>query len=77
MRFIKSNPVIIYCCHTSSTEKQCKWNKCVSNSIVAMESMDPSAADEATVETVDDGYYTEKEFNEQYGQTDGGSLWQC
>ena len=80
MRFIKSSPVIIDCCHTSSSaekEKQCKWNKCDAIGIVAMESMDASAADEATVETVDDGYYTEKEFNEQYGQADSGSLWQC
>ena len=39
------------------------------------------SADEATVETVDDGYYTEKEFDEKLGDgghTDGGgTLWHC
>ena len=49
-----------------------------------MEASDAAAmdiSDEATVETVDDGYYTEKEFEDKLGddgQTDGyGMSWNC
>ena len=50
-----------------------------------MEASDAAAmdiSDEATVETVDDGYYTEKEFEDKLGddggQADGtGMLWNC